>query len=162
MMLTVPIVGNPTTTTALKLGLDPVFVALAIPSLAAAATARPWRTWRSDGSRHWVFLVLAAIGALPAVWYGVDRGFMQRNTFPPTADPHHNAHWWAMSVCAFMVVLVVSIAAISARGWQVAAVVAGLGAISVGAASVIAPQAASAVGVGWGSAAVAWASPRSG
>ena len=38
----------------------------------------------------------------PAAWYGVDQALLQRNTFPPTADPHHNGHWWVMAIVAFI------------------------------------------------------------
>lgn len=155
LLVTMFIVGDPDNYGGQAAVIDPVFLAVAVPPLGAAAAARPWRSWRTKTYRP-SFLALAAVGAAPASWYGLDQALMQRNTFPPTADPHHQAHWLALSVFAFAVVLVVATAAISARGSRLAAAVAGLSAVAFGIASVTSPAAASAVGPAWGAAAVVW------
>jgi hypothetical protein len=127
-----------------------------LPPMLAAAVAFPWRRW---GSRHgWrpSLLLLAVIAAVPAAWYGVEQALIQRNTFPPTADPHHNAHWWVMGMLAFMIVLVVGAAAVPTTGWRLGAAVGGFAAMVVGVASVVAPSAASAVRPGFAVAATLW------
>ena len=88
---------------------------------------------------------LAAIAAIPAAWYGVDQALLQRNTSPPTADPHHNGHRWVMAIVAFMVVLSVAATAVPSVGWRLGARVASLAALAIGAASLIAISAASAL-----------------
>ncbi len=101
-------------------------------------------------------LALAAL-ALPAVWYGVDQALMQRNTWPPLADPHHQAHWMVMALLAFMTVLVVAGAALPGHGWRVASLTAGAGALAAATASLLSPASASAVHPVWAVAALMWA-----
>lgn len=156
LSLTAPLVGDPDNFGGQAGPIDPLFVILVVPSILAAGAARPWRDWRSHGGARLRFLVLAALAALPAGWYGVGQALMQRNTFPPTADPHHNAHWWAMAVLAFAVILVVASAALPSTGWRLGPRVAGLAAVTVGSASLVATSSASAVGAGWGVAAIVW------
>jgi hypothetical protein len=155
MLLTVAVIGEPDNHGGQGGPFDPAFALLAIPPLAAALTARPWRTraithrWRPS------YLVLA-VPALPALWYGLGQGLMQRNTWPPLADPHHQSHWYAMSLLAFLVVLVATTAAFSHRGWRLAAVTPALAAISVAVASLISPAAASALTPAWAAATLLW------
>jgi hypothetical protein len=101
-------------------------------------------------------LTLAAIGAIPIAWYGVVQGVIQRNTFPPSADPHHNAHWWAISALAFTGLLVLNGAGFGARGWRVGAAMVGLFGLTFGAASSVAPESASAVSLPWSIATSLW------
>lgn len=153
--VTLPIVGDPDNFGGQAGWIDPVFLVLVIPSIVASLLALPWGDWRSGGARP-RFLVLAAVAAVPAAWYGVDQALMQRNTFPPTADPHHNAHWWVMAAVAFMVVLVTAAAALPGRGWRLGVIVAGASSFAVGVASVLERSAASAVWMGWAIAAMLW------
>jgi MFS family permease len=155
MLLTLPLVGNPDNYGGQAGWIDPVLLILILPSLVAALVARPWRHWRSDRWRP-RFLVLAAIGAIPAAWYGVGQAMMQRNTFPPTADPHHNAHWWTLAMVAFMVVLVMAAAALPAKSWRLGPWVAGLAAIAIGLASLLGASSASAVPSAWAIPTVVW------
>lgn len=154
--LTLPIVGNPDNVGGQAGWIDPVLLVLVLPPVTAALLAKPWRRWRSREGWRPRFLLLAAIGAIPATWYGIDQTLLQRNTFPPTADPHHNAHWWVMGIVAFMVVLVVAATALAGVGWRLGPRVAGLAAAAVGVASLIASSSASAVWWGWAVAAVVW------
>jgi hypothetical protein len=78
------------------------------------------------------------------------------DSFPPTADPHHPAHWWVMATVAFMVVLVSAAAALPGRGWRLGVIVAGASSFAVGVASVLERSAASAVWIGWAIAAMLW------
>lgn len=82
---------------------------------------------------------------------------MQRNTYPPAADPHHQAHWFAMAAFAFVVAFVVATASIRATGWRLAAAVASLGVLAVAIASIADGDAASSFRLIGGIAAASWA-----
>lgn len=155
VVVTLPLVGDPDNFGGQAGSIDPVFLVLVIPSIVASLLALPWGDWRSGDARP-RFLVLAAVAAVPAAWYGVDQALMQRNTFPPTADPHHNAHWWVMAAFAFMVVLVTAAAALPGRGRRLGAFLAGASSFAVGVGSVLEESAASAVSIGWALAAMLW------
>ena len=155
ILITAPIVGDPDNVGGMAGPIDPLFVIVALPGLVAAILAKPWRDGRAS-RRRLSFLTLAAIGAIPIVWYGVGQALMQRNTFPPSADPHHNAHWWAMSALAFAGILVLSGAGLGLRGWRVGATAVGLSGIAFGVASLVAPEAASAVSFLWSIASILW------
>lgn len=134
---------------------DPAFLVMAIPPTLAALVARPWRgRHRSDRRRS--HTVLAVLG-LPGVLYAVDQALMQRNTWPPKADPHHQAHWYAMGLAAFLIVLAVVASALpSRRGWATAAMTGGLGAIAVGGVSLVRNDAGSALPIWAAALAIAW------
>lgn len=155
VLITALIVGDPDNVGGMYGPIDPLFVLVALPGLVAAILARPWREGRAS-RRRLSILTLAAIGAIPIVWYGVGQALMQRNTFPPSADPHHNAHWWAMSVLLFAGILVLSGAGLGLRGWRVGATAVGLSAVAFGVASLVAPEAASAVSLPWSIGAILW------
>lgn len=154
LTLTLPIVGNPNNVGGQAGVIDPVPLAFVVPAVAAALLARPWRYWPKEWRPR--FLVLAAVGSIPAAWYGVEQTLIQRNTFPPTADPHHQAHWWAMAVFAFIVLFVIAAAGLPGAHWRLGPRLAGLAAVGFGIASLVAQSSASAVWAGWGVAAVVW------
>lgn len=154
MLIATVVVGNPDNHGGQAGLLDPAFAIMAVPPLAAALVAAPWRTWRRAGPKPRL-LLLAAV-ALPGLSYAFDQGLMQRNTWPPLADPHHQAHWYAMSVLAFMTVLVIAGASLAGRGWRTAAFSAGAAATAVGTVSLLAPGAASALHPAWAAAAAIW------
>lgn len=156
MLITAGVVGDPDNYGGQASPVDLAFVVLAVPPLVAALLAAPWRAWRRGASRR--RLALLAAVAVPGLWYGMDQGLMQRNTWPPLADPHHQAHWWAMSVLAFLVVLVVAGASLPGRGWRLAAATAGVGALAVAVVSLLSPAAASALHPVWAIGAALWAS----
>jgi hypothetical protein len=134
---------------------DLLFAVMAVPALAAAVVAAPWRSWRRGGVPRPGLLALAALG-LPWVWHGIQQGLMQRNTWPPLADPHHQAHYFSAALVAFMAVLLVAGGALAGRGWRVATAAAGAAGLAVAAASLVAPDAASALHPGWAAAAGLW------
>lgn len=82
---------------------DIVFLVMAIPVLAAVASAAPWREWRRGRLARPRLLVLATLG-LPAAAFGVQQALIQRGTWPPLADPHHQSHWYAMALLGLMAV----------------------------------------------------------
>jgi hypothetical protein len=143
MLATAPIVGDPDNVGGMAGKIDPLFVVVALPGLAAALLAKPWRDASSPQRKNWL-LILALIGVIPIAWYGVDQALMQRNTFPPSADPHHNAHWWAMSVLAFAGPLVLSGASQGFRWWRVGTNAIGLSGVAFGLVSLVTPEAGSA------------------
>jgi hypothetical protein len=149
------IVGNPDNRGGQAGAFDPAFLIFAVPALVAALATGPWVTWRPSNLTRPRFVVLSAAGA-PLAWYGVGQALIQRNTWPPLADPHHQAHWYMMAVLTIMIVLVTATAAISATGWSLAAVTPALAAIALGAASLVAPAAASAFTPLWASLTIAW------
>lgn len=156
VIVAVLLVGNPDNYGGQAGAIDPAFLVLALPPLVAAAASRPWRSSGPKAPTSAEFLALAAVGALPAGWYGVDQALMQRNTFPPSADPHHQAHWFAMAVFAFVVILVVASGSLCGTGSRLATGAGGLGAALFGLGSLIARDAASAVGPGGAAATVVW------
>lgn len=156
VIVAVLLVGNPDNYGGQAGAIDPAFLILVLPALAAAAASRPWRSWASTPPRNVKFLAVAATGALPGGWFGVGQALMQRDTFPPSADPHHQAHWFAMAAFAFMVILVVATGSLSAPGSRLATGAGGLGAVSFGLGCLIARDAASAVAPAWAVTTVVW------
>jgi hypothetical protein len=101
------------------------------------------------GSRTATVRTLAAVGL-------VTFSFLQRTTWPPLADPHHQSHWYVMAVLGLVAVPVVAGAAAAGQGWQLGPTVVGLSAGAVAVASLLEPAAASALHPGWAVAALAW------
>lgn len=144
MLLVAPIVGDPDNHGGQGLFVDPLMVAVAVPPLTAAALAVPWREWRRGGLMRPGLLAMAIL-ALPAILYGIDQGLLQRNTWPPLADPHHQTHWMMMAQLAFVIPLLTAGAALSGRGWRIAAATAALAAVAVAIPSLLNGAAASAI-----------------
>jgi hypothetical protein len=155
MLAAIVVVGNPDNHGGQAGLVDPAFLMFVVPSVGAALLAAPWRAWRPRAVERPRLLMLAAV-ALPGLWYGLDQGLMQRNTWPPMADPHHQVHWYAMSVVALAIVLVVASSALRGRGWRAAATVAGGATAGVAIVSLLDPDAASALHPLWAIGAVAW------
>jgi hypothetical protein len=154
MLLTTVITGNPDNRGGQAGIIDPAFLILALPPLGAVVIARPWRAWRAAGKRPRYFF-LAAL-ALPGAWYGIQQALMQRNTWPPMADPHHQAHWLATAIAAFAILFAVTGAGLPGRGWRVAGVTSGLGAVALAGASLVDRTAASALAPVWAIVAFVW------
>lgn len=152
----VAIVGNPDNYGGQAGIVDPFLVVLGVPPLVAGLVAAGWHDRRERRLAR-PLLFLAVIAAAPLLAYGSDQALMQRNTFPPTADPHHQAHWLAMATFAFVVVLVVATAALGARGWRLGAVAASVATMAVAVSSIANPTAASSFGRQPGGAALLWA-----
>ena len=134
---------------------DLAFLVMTLPALAAALTAVPWRQWRRGGVARPRLLVLAVLG-LPAVAFGVQQALVQRRTWPPLADPHHQSHWYAMAVLGLIAVPVVAGAAFAGRGWRTGTTTVGLAAVAVAVTSLVAPAAGSALHPVWAIAALLW------
>lgn len=100
-------------------------------------------------------LALVALAALArALPYALGQAELQR--LAGSADPHAEAlHYGGMAVAALVVPVTGLVAALGAPGWRVPAWCAGLGALVLGAVSVLAPDHASSLGIPWGLAALA-------
>jgi hypothetical protein len=142
MLLAAPIVGDPDNYGGQGLFVDPLVAAVAVPALAVAVVAAPWREWSRGGLRRPTLLWLAVL-ASPLLWFGIDQALLQRNTWPPLADPHHQTHWMVMAQLALAVPLVTAGAALSGRGWRAAGAVAALGVLAMAIPSFFDPEAAS-------------------
>jgi hypothetical protein len=153
-LLAAAVVGDPDNHGGQAGVIDLAFAILALPALVTVWIAAPWRVWRRGHHRP-EFLVAAVVG-LPWLWYGIDQGLMQRHSWPPLADPHHQAHWFSMSLIAGMVVLLVAGSALPGRGWRVAAVTAGGASTVVAASSLVASDSASALHPVWAAGALMW------
>jgi hypothetical protein len=156
MVIATAIVGNPDNYGGQAGPIDPAFLVLAVPAILAGLAARPWRGKPEREAPRRLLLSLAVLAAVPAAYYGIEQGLMQRNTFPPAADPHHQAHWYAMSVAVFATVLVVATAAIGTRGWRLSASSGGFAAIIIAGASIISSTSASALHPAWAAATLLW------
>jgi peptidoglycan/LPS O-acetylase OafA/YrhL len=98
---------------------------------------------------------LAAVGAVPALWFALTTSRFQRD-FPAT-DPHVKmSHWTVMTAMLLVLVLAAFLAAMRYPGWRVTAWSVGAGAFLYGLASTVYPHHAGSKGVGWGVAAMAF------
>lgn len=153
--VSLPFAGNPDNVGGQAGPIDPLLLLLILPSVVAALIAIPWRGLTARLARP-ELLLLAALAAVPVFSYGIDQALLQRGSFPPTADPHHNAHWWVMGIVAFAVALVTAASSLPGRRWVWGPTLAGLASLGVGTASIVAPAAASSVATGWAVAAIVW------
>lgn len=98
-------------------------------------------------------LIAAALAALPVVGYAYGQFRLQITG----ADPIHSSsgHFAVMASVAVSLLLVVVVAALGARGFRVPAWTAGLGAVVLGALSIVGPADSSSLGIGWGIATMA-------
>jgi uncharacterized membrane protein YhaH (DUF805 family) len=91
MLVVLAIVGDPDNYGGQAGPFDLAYLLFIVPRLAAATVARRWRRGPiGAGGLRWLGLAVAA--APVAAWYGVEQALLQRNSWPPTADPHHNGH----------------------------------------------------------------------
>jgi hypothetical protein len=156
MLIAAVIAGNPDNYGGQAGPVDPAFLLLAVPAVLAGLAARPWRGKPDNAAPRRLLLAFAMLAAVPAANYGIEQGLMQRNTFPPAADPHHQAHWYAMSVAAFATVLVVATSVIGTRGWRLSASLGGFAAMLIAGASIISSASASALHPAWAMASLLW------
>jgi len=97
-------------------------------------------------------LVAAALAATPVVGYAIGQFRLQINR----ADPIHSSsgHYAVMAAGTISLLLMVVVAALGARGFRVPAWVAGIGAVLLGALSIVGPADSSSLGIGAGAAAI--------
>lgn len=96
---------------------------------------------------------ISAVGAVPLVIYALGQAAAQRGGVGGShADLNH---WVGMSAAALAIVLVSFVASLKAPGWRIPLWTAGLGAFTLGLASILYPDQASSFGSVWGVAALA-------
>lgn len=155
VMIAAVFVGNPDNHGGQAGVFDWAFLIFLLPLFLVFAL-HPARGDLLHGARPSVPLIVAvAVLCIPLVGYGVDQALVQRNSWPPTSDPHHNAHWFTIAALAFAIPLVGWVAASRLAGRRIAAWCAAGMAVIVGATSAVWPDAASSLGVLWGIASVA-------
>ena len=104
-------------------------------------------------------LALAAVAAGPALAYARRMASAQRHDLPP-ADAVSNGlhHWTVMTALAFLVLLLVLLAAAGTSGWRIPALSASIGAGAWAISCLLAPaSAAGSPGHAWAWATCVWA-----
>ena len=131
--------------------IDPVFLVFLVPVMVLAAL-HPARASLFHGGigMSYVLIGVALAAAVPLAIYGVDQALLQRNSWPPTSDPHHTKWAWMASL-AFTIPLVGLVSSARTAGWRVPAWSAGIAAVIFGLVSVLYPNHASSLGRMWGS-----------
>jgi hypothetical protein len=84
---------------------DVVYLIFLIPLALLAALDPARRELVKAGTVRPALLLIAAMVAVPLFVYAVDQGLVQRNSWPPKSDPHHNSHWFVMAELAFAIPL---------------------------------------------------------
>jgi peptidoglycan/LPS O-acetylase OafA/YrhL len=106
-----------------------------------------------------MMLALAAVAAFPSLIYAWRMASAQRRDLPP-ADAVSNGlhHWTVMTALAFLVLLLVLLAAARTSGWRIPAISASIAAGAWAISCLLAPtSAAGSEGHGWAWAALVWA-----
>lgn len=129
----------------------PVALLLLGPVLSALHPARAeiFRVGRASRS----LLMVAALVAVPLVAYAVDQFRLQL----AGAAPVHSSlgHFAVMATLAVALIALVVVAALGARGWQLPACTAALGAAFLGTISIAYRSDVSSLGAGWGAVTIA-------
>jgi uncharacterized membrane protein len=116
VMVAAAIEGNPNNQGGQAGPFDVVFLTFLIPIL-VLAVLHPARRELLRVRRVHPLLLVAVVAAVPLVVYGVDQALIQRNSWPPTSDPHHDSHCFLMAKAAFAIPLVAAVAGLRGRGW---------------------------------------------
>lgn len=101
------------------------------------------------GKAHRGMLALYLTLLVPFSAYGVQQALLQRNSFPPLSDIHHQ-HWQAMAMVAFSTVLIGIVGALKSRGYVLPSVSASVSLLILGFLSILYPEAPSSLGVLFG------------
>jgi len=131
--------------------IDPAILIFLVPVIVLVVLhpARARLFHRGLGMSH-ALVGIALVAAIPLAIYGVEQALAQRNSWPPTADPHH-PKWWMMATLAFGISFVGLLASLRTAGWHIAGWSAGMAAVLFGLISMLYPEQASSVGRMWGS-----------
>jgi hypothetical protein len=131
----------------------PLIFAVVHPARRRVATEHRWNI---------TVLLVAVVIAGPLLMYGLDEALLQRNSWPPKSDPHHNSHWFTMAALSFTMALLALVAAWGGAGRHVAGYAAAAALAIVGVVSAVYPDMPSSFGRGWGVAAVVGAAALAG
>src|SRR5213592_3357172 len=145
-------------------GKEPWYLALAFVvavTCAGLLALHPARRTFLQPGRHLqpMMLALAAVAAVPSLVYAWRMASAQRRDLPP-ADAVSNGlhHWTVMAALAFLVLLLVLLAAARTSGWRIPAISASIAAGAWAISCLLAPtSAAASEGHAWAWAALVWA-----
>jgi len=157
LMATAAIVGDPDNHGGQYAPFDITYLIFFAPLLLLAALHPARRDLLKAGRLRSPLLLIAAVIAVPLFVYGANQGLIQRNSWPPSSDPHHNSHWFVMAELAFAIPLAAGVAGLGSRGWQVVSWTVPATLTALGTVSVLFPNAPSSLGIGWGALAIATA-----
>ncbi len=90
-------------------------------------------------------LLLYSTILIPFFVYGFMQSIVQRNSYPPLSDIHHQ-HWLAMSTVAFAIIFVGFVGALRSPGYLMPMGMSAFSLLVLGIVSVLAPHAASSLG----------------
>lgn len=156
LLLVQAVVGNPDNQGGQAGPYDITYLIVSIPFLVAVALAiRLTPRGRGRSAVDPVFLVIGLVGLAVALPYAIDQALTQRNSWPPAADPHHNAHWATMSQVAVIPGFLLILSTLPRVGSRTQAKFAGMLAVVLGAVSVFYSEDSSSLGLAAGLAAVA-------
>jgi hypothetical protein len=142
------IVGNPDNHGGQAGPFDVAYLIFVIPLVGIAALHPRRRALRHGGrALRGRLLALAVAFGVPGLIYAVDQALMQRNSWPPNSDPHHNAHWLSIATLGAALVLMAVLATFLRNGWHLPAAIAAVGGVVFGAVSILFPDTASSPGV---------------
>jgi hypothetical protein len=98
-------------------------------------------------------LIAASLAATPVIGYALGQFRLQINR----ADPIHSSsgHYAVMAAATLSLLFMVVLASLGARGYRVPGWTAAIGAVVLGALSIVGPADSSSLGIGWGVAAIA-------
>lgn len=148
------VVGNPDNHGGQAGPYDPVYLIVFGLPVVVAILAR--RNTAASFSVRWPLVTVSLLAAAPAAIAAVNQELLQRNSWPPVLDPHHNGHWMVAGMAILAPVVAAAVAALGRRGWRLPLWTAGITAIVLGTVSVAFPADASSLGRGWGGALALW------
>jgi hypothetical protein len=142
-------------------GLFFFLVSLAALAIMVAVHPAGLALMKAKASLSGPLATLAAVGAVPLVWFALTTARMQRTGF--RTDPHVKmGHWTMMTAMLLAILLVALLASLRLPGWRITAWCAGLGAFVYGLASAVFAKFPNtqlpypgSKGVGWGLVAMA-------
>lgn len=155
LMVTAAIVGDPDNHGGQYGPFDPAYLIFFTPLLLMAGSHPARQYLFKPGHLHPPLLFFAMVLAIPMFIYGVDQALIQRNSFPPGADPHHNSHWFIVAEVAFTIPLLTGLTGLRTRGWQVTSWSTPATLAALGTVSVMFPNSPSSFGSPYGALAIA-------
>lgn len=148
------VVGNPDNQGGQAGVYDPVYLIFFGLPVVVAILAR--RNTAASFSVRWPLITVSLLAAVPAAIAAVNEELLQRNSWPPVLDPHHNGHWMVAGIAILAPVVAAAVAALGRRGWRLPLWTAGITAVVLGIVSVAFPADASSLGRGWGGGLALW------
>lgn len=151
LLLVQAVVGDPDNHGGQAGPYDITYLIVSIPFLVAVALAlRLTPRGRGRSAVDPMLLVMGLVGLAVALPYAIDQALIQRNSWPPAADPHHNSHWATMSQVAVIPGFLLILSALPRVGSRAQALFAGMLAVVLGAVSAFYTEDSSSLGLAVG------------